>query len=92
MPVYVDQPLRHTQGKFRNGCHMIADTLEELHTFAALLKLKEEWFQPTSWPHYDLTENKRNEAIMLGAKEVKNSEAIGILRANYPRPMRQPNE
>ena len=49
---------------------MFADTDEELHHYAFMLGLKPEWFQQppkASWRHYDLTENKRKQAIKLGA-------------------------
>jgi hypothetical protein len=35
-------------------CHLVADTIEELHEAAANLGLKREWYQATSYPHYDL--------------------------------------
>ena len=51
-------------------CHMWSDTsVDELHEFAARLGLKLRWFQnKPKFPHYDLTPNKRVEAIRLGAK------------------------
>jgi hypothetical protein len=51
-------------------CHLTADTLEELHAFAAKLGMKREWFQDkVDRPHYDLTPGKRLQAIRLGAVE-----------------------
>lgn len=35
-------------------CHLVADTVGELHEAAAKLGLKREWFQEASYPHYDL--------------------------------------
>ena len=47
---------------------MIADTVEELHAFAKKLGLEREWFQNKKGvPHYDITANKRTEAIHKGA-------------------------
>lgn len=73
MSVYVDEirqwptPIRC----FRTGsCHLTADTDAELHAFARRLRLKAEWFQPKSVPHYDLTPEKRARAVSLGAFEV----------------------
>lgn len=69
MAVYVDD----YRGSFSRGhramvmCHMLADSLDELHAFAARLGLKREWFQPRSAPHYDLSLTKRAEALQLGA-------------------------
>lgn len=49
--------------------HLMADTDEELHAFAARLGLKRAWAQyPGTWKsHYDVTTTKRAEAIRLGA-------------------------
>lgn len=73
MPVYVD-PLIDWGGsaKFRwkQSCHMVADSEEELHAFALKIGLKREWAQTDGLLHYDLTESKRNKAIQLGAKEI----------------------
>jgi hypothetical protein len=70
--VYVDDgfcgPPR-SWGKWTGGGHLQADTEQELHTFAARLVLKREWFQPGSRPaaaHYDLTASKRTQALALG--------------------------
>lgn len=49
-------------------CHMIADTLDELHTMADKIGLKRAWFQNDRFPHYDIgTLQRRNLAISLGA-------------------------
>lgn len=80
MSVYVDEVrdwtrvakmrgLRHT-----HWCHLTADTEDELHEFAARLGLRRSWFQKKSdrdyrW-HYDITPNKRAQAVRLGAQEV----------------------
>lgn len=55
--------------------HMYANTAEELHAFAAKLKLKREWCSDHTHKgsigllHYDLTPGKRAEAVRLGALE-----------------------
>ena len=80
MAVYVDEildwtliaqarGLRHT-----HWCHLTADTEEELHAFAARLGLRRSWYQrkgpnDVGW-HYDVTPNKRAQAVRLGAREV----------------------
>ncbi len=49
---------------------MWADSIPELHQFAKRLGLRRAWFQPhPRHPHYDLTPNKREQAIKLGAIE-----------------------
>ena len=81
MSVYVDpliatRPYRKSENErwnWRQSCHMTADTEEELHVMANRLGLKRAWFQnhhpnPLLW-HYDLTANKRKQALRLGAVE-----------------------
>lgn len=68
MSVYVD--------KERNGfgrmvmCHMFADTLPELHAMASAIGMDRAWFQPLSFPHYDVSLSRRAAAIQRGAIEV----------------------
>lgn len=76
MSVYVD-PLFNTEGwsekwPFPEACHMMADSKTELIEFARKLKLKDSWIQYGSVLHYDLTRNKRYNAIRLGAIEVNS--------------------
>ena len=83
MSVYVDSMmpvLIHKNWKFPRACHLVADTVEELHSFAASLGLKRSWFQNKTMPHYDLTSNKRRLAVKLGAVEVGAKEFIRLLR------------
>ena len=72
--VYVDvlSPcLRNKNWKYDKSCHLFADTVTELNIFAQSIGLKLSWFQGhTYFPHYDLTANKRLQAIKNGAKEV----------------------
>lgn len=72
--VYVDK-LRYydrqqTNLRYEWWCHLWADDLEELHQFAKRLGLRRGWFQDhSSLPHYDITANKRPQALQLGAVE-----------------------
>jgi signal recognition particle subunit SEC65 len=50
--------------------HMIADTETELHEMAQKIGLKREWFQPRSFPHYDVCKTKRTMALKAGAKSL----------------------
>lgn len=63
-------------GGWRLGpsCHLFADTLEELHAFAARLGMRCSWFQdrPGKLPHYDLTRGRRRVAVHLGAIEASD--------------------
>lgn len=66
MAVYVDSESIPWRG--RAWCHLVADTLEELHSFAKQLGLKRQWFQHRSfYPHYDVTMLVRQRALHLGA-------------------------
>lgn len=80
MAVYVDK-LRDWGWRLGPSCHLIADTNEELHAFAATLGLKRSWFQAkTSGPHYDLTAGKRARAVELGAVELGDRAFHAVLK------------
>lgn len=71
MTVYVDELVRRPT-KIRcfqaGSCHILADTLDELHAMAAKVGLKRSWFQDhPPHPHYDLTASKRAAALEAGA-------------------------
>jgi hypothetical protein len=78
MAVYVDQLAKWptTIRCFKAGrCHLTADTVEELHAFAARIGLRREWFQEHRLaPHYDLTPSKRKRALLAGAIFVEAKE------------------
>lgn len=70
MSVYVDEPIYPFQGK--NGrkmmmCHMVADTLAELHAMAEQLGVRRHFQAHTRYPHYDICKSKRAQALALGA-------------------------
>jgi signal recognition particle subunit SEC65 len=78
MPVYIDDAQIAWRG--RRWCHLVADSLEELHTFASLLGLKPDWFQrKTLYPHYDVTTRLRERALELGA--VAANKRVVVVRA-----------
>jgi hypothetical protein len=77
--IYVDQLMSGTVDGCRatQWCHLIADTDEELHSFAKQIGMKHVWFQdapPASFPHYDLTARRRTVAVRLGATELARRE------------------
>jgi len=83
MSIYVDslkeyaKPQGNTVCRARYWCHMVTDgELEELHRFAKKLGLREWMFQPLPLPHYDLTREKRYQAVLLGAFEVSGKELL----------------
>lgn len=86
MAAYVDdlQVWPNARGIFRAGsCHLAADTLDELHEFAARIGMKREWFQPGRGrhPHYDLVKSRRDKAVALGALEVSGRDLVLLWRA-----------
>lgn len=81
MAVYVDE-LRDWGWKLGPSCHLIADTNEELHEFAARIGMRMAWFQKSSsGPHYDLTASRRAAAVRLGAVEITSREMVAKLKA-----------
>lgn len=68
MAVYVDGE-RNRFGRMVM-CHMFADSLAELHAMADAIGMDRNWFQPLSFPHYDVSLSRRARAVELGAVEV----------------------
>lgn len=62
-------------------CHMIADSVEELHDMAYKIGMKKEWFQPKSFPHYDVCLSRKKCAIEYGAIELDRKSFIHKLRS-----------
>jgi len=74
MSVYLDPMVDWGKRIGRAGprwCHLIADTLDELHALAERVGLRRAWFQAdSSMPHYDIgTDRIRALAIVHGAIE-----------------------
>jgi hypothetical protein len=72
MSVYVDHAFAVGDwGRWSGGGHLQADTLDELHAFAARIGMRREWFQTKPGrpenDHYDLTRALREHAVSLGA-------------------------
>ena len=83
--IYVDPMVDHGKRIGRAGprwCHMIADTLDELHVMAARIGLRRSWFQGDgSTPHYDIgTDRIRALAVKLGAIDCDRAVFVGHLR------------
>jgi len=65
MAAYVDNVAIKWGGN--TWCHLVADSLSELHEIARLLGLRRKWFQVSaSYPHYDVTAKTRARALELG--------------------------
>jgi hypothetical protein len=81
MTVYVDD-MRAAFGRLIM-CHMVADTLSELHAMANKIGVARRWYQGPpngKWAHYDIALSKRAAAIAAGAAEIKWREAPAISR------------
>lgn len=71
MAVYVDESVWPFRGQLY--CHMLADTIEELHAMADKIGMKRAWFQSPPkirTPHYDIAPSRRALAVKYGAIEV----------------------
>lgn len=81
MAVYVDEAVWRWAG--RAWCHLLADEVEELHRFAALIGIHRHSYQgppKTSAPHYDLTGFERDRAIRMGAVACRREEIVAVFR------------
>lgn len=79
MAVYVDNERIAWKGK--QWCHLVADTLPELHDFARQLGLRRAWFQErASYPHYDVTTAVRGRALGMGALQVDRTQLMDCCR------------
>lgn len=92
MSVYVDEIRTYTPEAIRDArarrlsrrwSHLSADTVEELHAFAARLGMRREWFQEHRLvPHYDLIPSRRALALKLGAEEITARRRLQIAFAD----------
>lgn len=77
--VYVDDADVPKYG--RKWCHMTADSLDELHVFAARIGLPPRAFhRGARHPHYDITADQRLNAIRRGARPISQREVVRIAR------------
>jgi hypothetical protein len=94
MTVYVDDwrqraRLGHVDAQWS---HLIADSDDELHQFAARLGMKQAWFQSDPRrphrSHYDVTEALRHQAISLGAVAITWRDIGRMMRERRERALR----
>lgn len=78
--VYVDMLINYGW-KLGPSCHLLADSVEELHEFAAKLGMKRSWFQMSRMglPHYDLVASRRAKAVKLGAIEINRNQLCEMI-------------
>lgn len=86
MTVYVDDMCRPARVGRLNAVwsHLMADTTDELLTFAHQLGLNPRWIQNPGTPleHFDITEPKRQQALRLGAVPIRyGAEGAGLTLA-----------
>lgn len=78
MAVYVDSgKITYRRMKM---CHMMADSLDELHAMADKIGINRKWFQPESSPHYDICQSKKALAIKHGAIEADRNKIVELIR------------
>jgi len=78
MSVYVDSgAIKYRRMKM---CHMLADSLEELHAMANKIGIKRKWYQSHSTPHYDICQAKRALALQHGAIEASREKVVELIR------------
>lgn len=88
MAVYVDDAVHPWRGE--RWAHLMADTLAELHAFAALLGIPRRAFQDrASGAHYDVTSAMRERAIGLGAVAISRHHDRDQVRAVIANARRQ---
>ena len=61
--------------QYHSACHLMADTAAELEAFRKVLHLRANWRRGD---HYDLTLNKRREAVRHGAIETTVQELVKL--------------
>jgi hypothetical protein len=87
MAVYVDPLMSRgwiIYGRPVANCHLFTDalSLDELHAIAQRIGMQKRWFQNSaSAPHYDLTPDRKFDAIAAGAIEVGSRHAAQIWQA-----------
>lgn len=80
MAVYVDDAVHAWRGQY--WAHLMADTLDELHSFAQQLGLPQRAFQnKRSGAHYDVTAAMREQALALGATAISRHADRNRVRA-----------
>ena len=79
MAIYVDFMCIEYRGY--KWCHMLADSLQELHDFAELIEVDKRLFhRNASYPHYDVTVQMRLLAIENGALPADRKKIIACAK------------
>lgn len=78
MAVYVDLA-KNKYGRMVM-CHMLADSLDELHEMANRIGVQRKWFQEKNIPHYDICKSKRALAVQYGAVEIERGKVLELVK------------
>jgi len=83
MSAYVDEAAIVYKGKARH--HLTADSVAELHAFAAAVGIARCWFHRASrHPHYDITCPQREAALAAGAHAVDSRQLMRLAKRLKP--------
>jgi hypothetical protein len=75
-------------------CHLVANTIPELHAFAERIGVKKCWFENKrgkNQPHYDIRKEMIEIVQQAGGKKVSNAELFLFLEKNYGTKTKQTN-
>jgi Protein of unknown function (DUF4031) len=61
-------------------CHLLASTVEELHSMAQRIGMGREWLQTSPIPHYDICQAERRVAIEAGAIVIDGRKTVAVMR------------
>jgi len=67
-------------------CHMVSDSIDELHEFAESIGIKKCWYENKrgkNQPHYDIRGQSIIKALSSGAKLVPRRELFKFLEEHY---------
>lgn len=82
MTVYVDAPIwtkAASKQPRKTYSHMVADSLQELHEFAAKIGIKKHFFHKHRVAsHYDITSDQQVVALSNGAQLVSSTDIVRI--------------
>lgn len=70
----------------RGYCHLVGDSIQNLHLFAESIGVKRCWFhnpRGKNKPHYDVKGDQVTRALNAGAEQVTSEEIVTFLKEHY---------
>ena len=61
-------------------CHLVAETLDELHAGAQGLGLDRAWYQPRPYPHYDVISQRLVRRVCRRSSELTRRRLLEMVR------------